>query len=304
MERRDGHRFISGSDPTAQHVAPGVRQGAEDRDRSVSRQRQQLPVVFQQYDRLARGLASELPVFRARMDAARLVAATEGLIEKPEIPLGPQNPQHRRVDLCHIDRTGPHQVRQLGEEGFRDHVHVHPGIEGLLRGVRVSRGGAMIFHFGNGGEVGDDPAGESPLATQQVGEQPAITAGRDAVDLVEGRHHRPRAGLDRRAVGREVGFLHLPAAHVHGIVIATAHRRAVEREMLHAGDHAVFLIAAHHGRGDLRGEPRILTRALGDPAPAGVQGNIDHRREHPVEAIRRRFERRHTGAALDEIDIP
>ena len=46
----------------------------------------------------------------------------------------------------------------------------------------------------------------------------------------------------------------------------------------------VALEPADLRRGDDAAEERVLPRSLDDPAPAGVAGDVDHRRERPVDA--------------------
>jgi hypothetical protein len=93
-------------------------------------------------------------------------------------------------------------------------------------------------------------------------------------------------------------------------VVAAALGSAVGAEVLGRGHDRV-------GRGqvaalepaDLRcreraAEERVFARALDDPAPAGVAGDVDHRREGPVEACRARLSRGDARGALRVRRVP
>ena len=86
--------------------------------------------------------------------------------------------------------------------------------------------------------------------------------------------------------------------------------RAVGGEVLGAGEHrvargeVVALEAAHARRGEDRTEIGVLARPLDDAAPAGVAGDVDHRSEGPVDALRGRLRGGDPRAPLGEPRIP
>ncbi len=87
----------------------------------------------------------------------------------------------------------------------------------------------------------------------------------------------------------------LGVGEVDLVVVAAAERGAVAGEVLGTGDDPLgraelaALEAADLGRRDRRAEVRILAGALDDAAPARVAGDVDHRRERPVDADRPRL---------------
>ena len=110
---------------------------------------------------------------------------------------------------------------------------------------------------------------------------------RHAGEVGEGRHQRGGAGVDGGAEGREVDLGERAVRDVDGGVVAARGAGAVGGEMLGRGGEAgeaVALEAAHLGLGEAGGDEGVLARALGDPAPARVAGDVEHRREGEVEA--------------------
>src|ERR1051325_2134535 len=71
--------------------------------------------------------------------------------------------------------------------------------------------------------VGDDEAGELPVALQLVVEQGAVLRRRPPVDRVVRAHYRSRAALVyRRVEGRVMNLFEQAVADLDGISIATA----------------------------------------------------------------------------------
>src|SRR5690606_14263090 len=64
------------------------------------------------------------------------------------------------------------------------------------------------------------------------------------------------------------------------------------------------LEAADSGIGHYRAEIRVLARALDYSTPARVAGDVDHRRERPVESVGRRLDGRNPGRLLYRLRIP
>ena len=118
--------------------------------------------------------------------------------------------------------------------------------------------------------VGDDRAGEPPLVAQQVGQQPGVGAGRHAVDVGVGVHHRAGPGQRDRHLERRQDDVHqLAPAHRHRTVVAGAAGGGVAGEVLQGGEDPGALQpadvrgarASPPGTGPRRSSPR--------PAPSG-----------------------------------
>ena len=114
----------------------------------------------------------------------------------------------------------------------------------------------MRAHLVDRGVVSDHHAVEAPLIAEQVGDEPFVGCGGNAVDKVERCHYRKCAFIHGGLVGGEVFIVHALAAHIHSVVVAAGLRRTVERKMFHAGSQLVVagqvaLIAADHCTCDL-----------------------------------------------------
>ena len=106
--------------------------------------------------------------------------------------------------------------------------------------------------------------------------------------------------------------------HVAEIVLRDARRRivppafrcAVAGEMLGAGrdtpgQSGVFpLQAVDHRDPHAPGQQGILAEALGDPAPPGIPGHVDHGRKRPVQARRRGLAGRRPGSRPHDLGVP
>ena len=135
--------------------------------------------------------------------------------------------------------------------------------------LQVHAGSHAVHPVADGTPVGDDGAGESPVTTQDVGEEPAVAGRVDAVDLVVGAHHGGGAGLgDDAFEGRQVDFAQRALVHVG----ADAHPLGllvVGREVLHRRTRARCLQRVDVGRAEDAGEVeglRSSTRSSGRTA--------------------------------------
>jgi hypothetical protein len=94
------------------------------------------------------------------------------------------------------------------------------------------------------------------------------------------------------------------------VVVPAAERGAVAGEVLRPGDDPILLPvvgalkAADLGGRDGGTEEGVLAGALDDPAPARIPGDVDHRREGPVEADRAGLPGRDRLAPLDRLEVP
>ena len=175
-------------------------------------------------------------------------------------------------------------------------VVITMSLPALTRGRRrVGVVGADVLlphHAADVVPVGDQRAGVAPLAAQHVVEQPVVDGDRHAVHRLVAEHERaaalPGDPLERRQEPRA----QLAPGDVGLAGVAAALRLGVAGEVLGAGQdrrrvvQAVALVAAHHRRGELADEERVLAERLADPAPAQVAGDAQHRGERPVDAGR------------------
>ena len=177
-----------------------------------------------------------------------------------------------------------------GAEEVAFHVHVDAGFEGLAGHGRAVADG-VIHELGDRAPIGDHEAVEAPLLAQNLGEGKRIGGGGNAVDGVEGAHHRGRAGFDRGMVGREVDLAQRDLAHVGGVVVAAGDGGAVGGEVLDAdGDRIglgeiALLVALDPGARHRGAEIGVFAVGLDDAAPARIAGDVDHGREDPGDAV-------------------
>ena len=195
--------------------------------------------------------------------------------------------------VCDVRRPGLQRLGQVGVRGVGDrHLHVHPGVDGA--GTRVGQvgGEAVGEQVAHGVGVADHETVEPPGLAQHLGEQPPVAGGRDAVEVHVAGHHVARAGLDRGHERREVDVPQLGVGQVDLVVVAAAEGVAVAGEVLGPGDDP--LGCAELGPWKPRtwaaatAAPRYGSSpgTLDDPAPPRVAGDVDHRREGPVDADR------------------
>src|SRR5262249_37149816 len=123
---------------------------------------------------------------------------------------------------------------------------------------------AVGDHLGDGGPVADDEAPEAPLTAEDLFQEAPVGRAGDAVDLVEGGHHRADTGLDGRAEGRQVNLTQGAFGEVHRVVVAAAFGGAVCGQVLDAGEDRVgggqvaALEALDAGGGQGSAEVRVL----------------------------------------------
>ena len=114
---------------------------------------------------------------------------------------------------------------------------------------------------------------------------------RDAVDVVEGRHDGGDAGVDGRLERPQVQVAQGVLADADRVVVAAAGGEAVAGEVLGARREpvgvarVVALEAAHEAGREAAREHRGLAERLGDPAPARLLGDVDHRGEGPRDPV-------------------
>ncbi len=154
---------------------------------------------------------------------------------------------------------------------------------------RLRRAGAQL---GDGRVVALDEAVEAPLALEQVGLELVVRAAGHAADRVERAHHGVRARVDRGLERRQVEVVQPLVRHVGRVVVAAALGLAVGAVVLDARDDLVRLavvaaLRGLHARGREHGvQVRVLAAGLGDPAPARLVRDVDHRAVDLLDADR------------------
>ncbi len=169
---------------------------------------------------------------------------------------------------------------------------------------------AVYHHLVDCGIVGDYETVEAPEVAEHIGEQPAVSAGGNAVDNIERCHEAASTFFSSSLVRLEIFVEHSLPAHVHGVVVAATFGSAVQCEMLHTGHYLVVglhiapLVSAHHGAGDLRTKARVLAGTLGDTPPTWFAAYVDHGAECPAYACCGSLGSRYPGTLLDGVHIP
>ena len=150
--------------------------------------------------------------------------------------------------------------------------------------------------FNDGGSIGDDEAVKAPLLAEEFVHQVFVHRGRNAFELIEGAHVAAGTGESGLLVRTHISVQDLLAGEVDGVVVTSCLGGAIQGVVLDAGEDFVVgkdivtaLIAIDIGLCDFSAQIRILAGTFHDAAPAGVPADIDHRAEHPVDAVCRGF---------------
>ena len=275
--------MISCDAPCSGHVFPVVGQGTDKGDRTLSFQRQQVPLVLKQHETLCSDVACFLSMGRSEYlcRGPLGIAVSEWIIEESQFVLG-----HQYVPACFVDAGFRHLFLFQGffkrrEKSFPYHVHVQPGIQGE-GGYLLKVAHAMVCHFIDGCVIRHHKSLEFPLPAKYIGQQPAVACGRDPVDLVERAHHAADPFIHCGLVRREVLVVHPDPAHVGGVVVSACLCGTIECEMLHRGHHRtgqreiLALVAADQRPRDGGTQVGIFPAAFRSPSPARVTGDVGH----------------------------
>jgi hypothetical protein len=249
----------SGRPPDQGHGAtPGQREG---------------PVVRQHRHPLGRE-PRELLTPDAATRLGQVGAPGAGLADRADPGRQPQQPaqvfvDHALVDLARLD--GRDQCRTPGA-GRPGHHEVEPAVRG--RGGRLRR--EPVRHH---------QTAPAPLALEDpVVDRPVLGRG-DAVDVVVGRHHRPRVGvLDRDLERQQVELAQRPLVHdaVDGLPVGLG---LVGDQVLHAGADALRLQAGDVRRREVAGQQRVLGVGLEQPPAQRAAVQVDRRAEHDMDVL-------------------
>ncbi len=296
----------------AQQVARVVGVGADDGDRGERPgQRQQVALVLEQHERLARDLAGGGALLHGVEDLQHRLRVDVGLLEEAEGKLGGQHAPHRAVDERHGNFAGldrRHQICAVGVDAGQFHVHARP--QRQVCGVRlVARQAVVGLQLVDGHVVGDDQPVEAPLVAQDARHQFVRAAARLAVHLVVGRHDRRQL---RRAYGhlegRQVDLAQLARHDARRRPVQPAVRRAIADEVLARRHDAIGPILALQpadvGRAHDGGEIGVLAKGLLGAPPARVAGNVEYGRQAVMHANRTHLFADDPRHRLDQLRLP
>ncbi len=274
------------------------------------RKRQHM-VVGEDDDRAPGQLAREL---KPRLGGGRIGGprrtAPVGIVEQPEPLLELEHAAHGGIDHICRNEAARERLGQTPAVGIAHHVDIDAGEERRRGRLGEIAGDAVAQKFRDRIVVADDHAVEANLPAQPVAEQRNMDSHRDAGHIVESRHDRGTARGHRRREGRQIDFMQKPFGDIRRGVFAPGEGGAISAEMLGRGGdgagagqplgQAGPLKTAHLGFREFRANPRVFARPLGDPPPARVARDIEHRREGHIDAVGGCLDRRLAGAAFPQ----
>lgn len=213
------------------------------------------------------------------------------LLEEAEPELQGQDPARRRVERRLLDQPPVDRLRQAWEAAVPQ-AQVGAGGQGGRRGRHRVPGQA--HQPVQGQPVGHHHPVESPLLTQDAGQQLAVGGAGQAVELVVRGHHSGRPGPYPRQRGLQVDLVQFPGAQFGRRAVAAADRRALAREVLEDDRRPVRrdpltrcpLRAAHQRLGEPCRQVGVLTEALLRPPPARIADQVERRHQRHVAAPR------------------
>ena len=233
-----------------------------------------------------------------------------GILPESEGVLDLQDVAHAAVDLGHRHLAVLDELHELPLVETRHHVLVHAGRERKRGEVRMRLGHSVPVELAllDSLPVGDREALEAEMAAEDVRQQPLVHAAGHAVERVERRHHRERARPYAVLERRKVHIAERRLAHLNGVVVTARLCPAVGGKVLEArgdGQRArARLYALYERRAHLAAKIGVLSRPLGDAAPARIAAHVHHRRKRPVAALRRRLDRNEPSAVVPELFVP
>ena len=219
-------------------------------------------------------------------------ASTYGCSNRPSASLRRSTLPHGRIHQRLGHRARIHQRGQMLRVRVGDHVHVQPSQDAQARGIGEIGRDAVVDQLKHRLIVAQNHARPLPLVAQDRAQGQVVDRGRHAADLVERAHHAAGAGVEGGLEWRQVYLAQAALRQIDGVVIAAGLGCAVANVVFGAGGHAATtseiagLEAAHARTRQRRAQKDILAGALGDPAPARIARDIDHRRKDPVDPMR------------------
>ena len=281
-----------------------IGQGTGDQDAGAGLERKDA-VVLEQDDGFLNGLLGRCQMLGSILHRLGGFHVHIGVLEQTQQHFHAQDVAHGVVNGLHAHGSAPDQFFQVREEAEGHHIHIHAGVHGLFGHVLAVHAKSMIDHLSHGVPVGDYQAVEAPFAAEDVLHHEGIARGRHAVVVVEGSHQCHGARLDGSLERRQIHIAQLALGEVGAVVVTAAFGSSIAHEMLDTGGHrgavqAGTLVTAHHGFTHPGVQVSVLTAALGNAAPTGIAGNVQHGRERPADTLGGGLDGCHTGSLFHQ----
>ena len=212
-----------------------------------------------------------------------------GVIEEAECEFDAEETTHTLIQQGRSDLPLPEEPGEEETVRARLHIGVRSRIECQCSRRQGIAGDTVRDQLRDCHPVGDNETAKPPFISQDAGEERMIPRGRHTSDFIERTHHRERPCIHGGFIGGEIHFTQRPFGHVHGVVIPPPFGPAIGGKVLcTCGDRDIgggiaSLESPHTGGGHERTEKRILSGALGNPAPAGIARDVHHGGECPVD---------------------
>ena len=289
-----GHMELRDGGIATEPLDPG--RGADEGDGRNALQRQH-PVILQQDQGFSRRLQGKLTMLPAANYLLPGIFIRIGLIKKTQFKFDPQDsfcdvvqPLHGKSALLHQFDDGPLPELRAIVASLDIQTVFHGNADGILiRGDHP----VGIFQSGNAPPVGAGVTLQPKSVLQNVFQIPLGAHKRISVHGVVADHHVIGAALpDARLEHRQIAAFHLPAACPGMGAVGTALRNAVDAIVLGLRHHRVgsgnipLLLTPDDGCRHFGGKAGILTEGLLDPAPTGLSGHIQIRRQNLLHTQR------------------
>ena len=211
------------------------------------------------------------------------------IIEEAEAEFECQDPAHGVIYAVFGDLAFSHEVFEMLHVEVVDHVHVQTCVDGIHGcGLPVFRH-ALIYELDDCVPVCHDEAVMSPFFLEDICHGVAVCGAGSTADVVEGAHEGGGSCLDAGFERRKICIPECLAGDFRRYVVAAGFGCAVADIVLKTGGYVVrlrevvALICLHGSCAEYRCQVRVFSIAFGNTAPARVSGNVDHRRECPVD---------------------
>ena len=200
---RHGLLPVAGPAPTPYYVALAVGQRADKGNRTGFFQGQDVALVFEEHEAAPGNVARGGDEFglHQRAGGARGAHVAVGVLEEAKPVFSFENAAAGGVELRLAHGPRLDILSHVLKENFAHHVLVDARVQ--RQGRYLGGGAHAMFHqLVDGSVIRYHKACKAPLTAQKVGHQPLVGSGGHAVDVVERRHDRARAGVDGGFVGR------------------------------------------------------------------------------------------------------
>ena len=194
--------------------------------------------------------------------------------------------------------------RLFSEFAPPDLPHDFPDLGTCTRLHEVAAGLDLGARVPPGGPVGHDQPLEAPFPPEDVGQQPAVLLGVNAVEPVVRGHHRPGLRLLH-------GYLEVPEIeppeHVFrhpGIVPETIGFLVVGGKMLHRSAYSLALDALHIRSGHPTAQERVFREILEVAAAQRVPHQVHARGQHHVHPVLQGLVADSRPHTLDKVHVP